>query len=149
MNKNYIIVGSLGIVGLIVGGYFIFKPKYDPNNPKIDDDLYMPTPKKGMPLVGCSDNDKFPLRKKTFHTCSYDNVKKLQQILNSKSLSPLLPLKEDGKFGANTLERLESIFNVSTVSKQLFDTEVSKLTLDSMIPNLYLGYADLKSIPIL
>ena len=143
MNKNYI------IVGLIVGGYFIFKPKYDPNNPNKKDDLFMPKPKKGMPLVGCSDNDKFPLRKKTFHTCSYDNVKKLQQILNSKSLSPLLPLKVDGKFGANTLERIESIFNVSEVTKELYDLELSKFDLSSKIPNLYLGYADLKSIPIL
>jgi hypothetical protein len=107
------------------------------------------------PLVGCDGDDTFPLKKRTFHVCSYKNVERFQEVLNQKSESPLLPIKEDGKFGKNTLERLERIYNVSEISKTLYDTEINKFSAMNLLKSdtlnldfTYLSYTDLKS-PIL
>tara|TARA_R100000697_G_scaffold10758_1_gene16475 strand:+ start:665 stop:1090 length:426 start_codon:yes stop_codon:yes gene_type:complete len=131
MKKKIIIISSIG-VGLTIAGIFIHKfiknkNSYNPLNPD---------PKNGNepkynahPIEVCKENDKFPLRKKAFHVCSYKNVLELQQILNAKRPTPVKEIKEDGKFGSKTEALLKMIYGVTTVDKALFDKE--KLSLGS------------------
>ena len=88
--------------------------------------------KKGneIPSINISGQSKggegciiFPLKKGSGYSgnpCANEYVKAMQKHLNSKTLAPLKLLKVDGMFGSESIDRLDSIYKISQVSKEFY-----------------------------
>ena len=144
MKTKFIIIGGLSLIGIGFGGYLIYnnfiKPKKgnEPDSSKDPNDI-------SAEINSCAKNGVFPLKQQTGEFCEYENVKRFQAVLNEKSPLFLLQLKEDGKFGKNTLARLQRIFDVSEISKELYTREVDLLKVMPDYTELFMNYIDLKS----
>lgn len=66
--------------------------------------------------TGFCKHSGFPLQ---FASCG-DEIKHLQRYLNSKTRTPRVQLKEDGKMGSKTIEALKRVEGISKVSKSQF-----------------------------
>lgn len=126
---------SLGIIGAIVGGYFVFRKKEEEESPT-------PSPKPSSSSK--YKNNDFPLKKNSGDGGqSVKRVHALQRYLNSKGAS----LTVDGKFGPKTLSAvkeyidssglvLESYYNENI---QSFENESATTTQNNNSLNLGIG----------
>ena len=111
--KNKKLIIGLSVAGLLTAGVLValrVKKNREQNIPTDGD----------KNSGGCV---KFPLKVgsgMSANRCSNAEVKKLQQHLNAKSASPMMPLVVDGMFGEKTASRLDRIYKLKQVSSEFF-----------------------------